>query len=140
MLKVLFVCLGNICRSPTAQGVFQAQIDRLGLADQFQVDSAGTAAWHEGKSPDPRTMEHASRRSYDLSAMRGRQVVSTDFQDFDYIVAMDRSNLENLQAQCPNEYRHKLKLLLDFCDSSETDVPDPYYGGSAGFDHVFGFG
>lgn len=136
MIKVLFVCLGNICRSPTAHGVFQALVDRRGLSDKFSIDSAGTAGWHEGKSPDSRSQDQALKRSYDLSFIKGRRVVSTDFETFDYILAMDRSNLENLETLCPGQYLHKLKLFLEFSDRAEIEVPDPYYGGSEGFDHV----
>ncbi len=136
MFKVLFVCLGNICRSPTAHGVFQSLVNQRGLSDKFVIDSAGTAAWHEGKSPDSRSQKHAQQRSYDLSFIEGRQVVSNDFEQFDYILAMDRSNLENLQALCPEQYLYKLKLFLVFSGCSEIEVPDPYFGGSAGFDHV----
>lgn len=136
MIKVLFVCLGNICRSPTAQGVFQAKIDGQGLSKRFEVDSAGTASWHEGKSPDPRTQKHAMARSYDLSKLRARQVVPSDFEVFDYVLAMDQSNIENLNSICPDHYRYKLKLFLEFSNHSELEVPDPYYGGSSGFDHV----
>lgn len=136
MHKVLFVCLGNICRSPTAQGVFQSRVDQAGLKEHFFVDSAGTAGWHEGKAPDPRTQKHALSRSYDLSRIQGRQVVFSDFEAFDHIIAMDKANLENLQAMCPEEFQHKLKLFLDFSDCPESEVPDPYFGGTAGFSHV----
>lgn len=136
MIKVLFVCLGNICRSPTAHGVFQTIIDNKGLSDCFEIDSAGTAAWHEGKSPDPRTQKHALIRSYDLSELRARQVKPTDFEKFDFILAMDHSNLANLKEICPENLLHKLKLFLEFGNGDELEVPDPYYGGSEGFDHV----
>lgn len=136
MTKVLFVCLGNICRSPTAQGVFQTQVARQGLSESIEIDSAGTASWHIGKEPDPRTQAHALKRSYDLSGLRGRQVTVSDFEYFDFILAMDRSNLSDLQAMCPSEYQSKLKLFLEFTDMPELEVPDPYDGGSAGFEHV----
>jgi protein-tyrosine phosphatase len=116
--------------------VFQVQVDQRGLSDRFELDSAGTASWHIGKSPDPRTQKHAFKRSYDLSKLTARQVALSDFQEFDYILAMDRSNLENLQDICPDQYLNKLKLFLEFSDCEEDEVPDPYYGGSAGFDHV----
>jgi len=136
MTRVLFVCLGNICRSPTAHGVFQALVDYHKLSDQFFVDSAGTAAWHIGKSPDERSQIAAKQRTYDLSKLQARQVASSDFEQFDLILAMDESNLHHLQGACPTEYLHKLALFLDYSDSEELEVPDPYYGGVSGFDHV----
>mgnify|MGYP000535886411 CR=1 FL=1 len=136
MNKILFVCLGNICRSPSAQGVFQAKINKMGLADQFFIDSAGTAAWHIGKSPDSRSVLAAQARGYDLSALQARQVDDTDFERFDYILAMDADNLQNLQESCPKGYLNKLALFLPYGEFPETFVPDPYYGGSQGFERV----
>lgn len=145
MIKILFVCLGNICRSPTAQGVFEgklrARFDKSGylkkrLEDAFFVDSAGTAAWHIGKSPDSRSQFAAKKRGYDLSHLSARQVADTDFAAFDYIFAMDKANLQALQERCPREYQSKLALFLDYSEGSEQEVPDPYYGGEKGFDHV----
>ena len=136
MIHVLFVCLGNICRSPTAHGVFQKIIDDQNICHLFQVDSAGTAAWHIGKNPDPRSQAAAHLREYDLSCLRARQVVVEDFEKFDYILAMDSENLRNLQAISPMEHQSKLALFLDFSDMNEREVPDPYYGGSGGFEHV----
>ena len=138
MKRVLFVCLGNICRSPTAHGVFQQMVDNAGLSDKIFVDSAGTAAWHIGKSPDSRSTAHAKLRGYDLSPLRARQAVSADFDQFDYVLAMDKENLSNLQDICPNGAKSAPQLFLyEFSQEfNELEVPDPYYGGEAGFEHV----
>jgi protein-tyrosine phosphatase len=135
--KVLFVCLGNICRSPTAEGVFRRLVERAGMAEQIVIDSAGTAAWHIGKAPDARATAAAALRGYDLSDLRGRQVSAADFVAFDYILAMDEANLANLLEECPPEYRAKVRLFLSFSRRWQgQEVPDPYYGGTDGFDHV----
>ncbi len=136
MIKVLFVCLGNICRSPTADGVFKAFVARDGLADKIIVDSAGTAAYHVGNPPDRRSTAAAKLRGYDLSPLRARQATANDFTQFDYILAMDRENLSNLKHIKPDHYSGHLGLFLDFATGPETEVPDPYYGGDAGFEHV----
>ena len=136
MKSVLFVCLGNICRSPTADGVFKALVEERGLTDQIAVDSAGTAAYHIGNPPDSRSADAAQKRGYDLSPLRARQVIATDFEQFDYILAMDNENLANLQAMRPNNATAYLGLFLDFATVSEDEVPDPYYGGDQGFEHV----
>lgn len=138
MIRVLFVCLGNICRSPTAHGVFRQMVENAGLADQVSVDSAGTAAWHIGKSPDQRSARHAALRGYDLSPLRARQAVADDFYQFDYVLAMDKENLLNLQQICPAGAPVEPRLLLaDFAQSfNQLEVPDPYYGGDAGFEQV----
>lgn len=136
MTNVLFVCLGNICRSPTAHGVFQAMVDEQGLNDFIHIDSAGTAAYHVGNPPDSRSSEFARKRGYDLSPLRARQAIESDFYEFDYILAMDESNLINLRALEPENYAGHLGLFLDFTAMSESEVPDPYYGGDAGFEHV----
>ena len=134
---VLFVCLGNICRSPTAHGVFAEKVRCLGLENRVQVDSAGTAAYHAGSAPDPRSSEVARSRGYDLSRLRARQAVSEDFHQFDYILAMDESNLRNLQAIAPVGAKAALRLFLDFDRSQPVrEVPDPYYGGEQGFTEV----
>lgn len=136
-VKVLFVCLGNICRSPTAHGVFQTLVNDAGLSDRIEVDSAGTAAWHIGKSPDSRSSEHALQRGYDLSSLRARQALAEDFSEFNYILAMDEDNLRNLQALAPGAFTVTLDLFLNFStDFDEREVPDPYYGGAAGFERV----
>ena len=136
MTKILFVCLGNICRSPSAQGVFQAKINKMGLAEQFFIDSAGTAAWHIGKSPDSRSVLAAQSRGYDLSPLKARQVKSADFEYFDYIFAMDTDNLQGLKQACPNVFQNKVALFLQYGEFPEVSVPDPYYGGAQGFEHV----
>jgi protein-tyrosine phosphatase len=130
-LKVLFVCTGNICRSPTAAGVFAHFVREAGLEDSIHVESAGTHDYHAGEAPDKRAQEHARLRGYDLSALRARQVRKKDFETFDLVVAMDRGHLEILQHNCPPEHQDKLRLLL-----KGRDVPDPYYGGPEGFECV----
>ncbi|WP_330926132.1 low molecular weight protein-tyrosine-phosphatase [Candidatus Sororendozoicomonas aggregata] len=135
--RVLFVCLGNICRSPTAHGVFSQLISNAGLADRILVDSAGTSSWHEGTVPDSRAVQVARAQGYDLSFIRSRQVTSTDFVEQDLILAMDNDNLANLQARCPVEYQQKIYRFLDFAEDLNTrEVPDPYYGGNEGFIRV----
>lgn len=137
-MKVLFVCLGNICRSPTAEGVFQALLADSDLAGRMEVDSAGTGAWHAGESPDPRSTRVAAQRGYRLSGS-ARQVRPEDFARFDHIVAMDRSNLRRLRELAPSpEAARRLSLLRDHGPSAGRgqDVPDPYYGGPDGFDTV----
>lgn len=131
--RVLFVCLGNICRSPTAHGVFQQRVDGAGLSEAVLVDSAGTAGWHCGRAPDPRSQAFAAAHGYDLSALRARQVAAEDFRQFDYILAMDRANLSDLQALRPVDSRAELALFLDYADGACDEVPDPYYGGDDGF-------
>ncbi len=135
--QVLFVCLGNICRSPTAHGVFAQVVSDAGLQSQVLVDSAGTGAWHIGEAPDGRATQAARERGYDLSPLRARQVAIADFERFDYILAMDRTNLMHLEALAPEDYSGHLSLFLDFHpNSSEREVPDPYYGGDDGFNRV----
>lgn len=135
--RFLFVCLGNICRSPTAEGVMRALVERAGLSDEYALDSAGTHAYHVGRPPDPRSQEAALRRGYDLSALRARCVSTSDFSRFDQILAMDRDNLATLQEACPPGLRHKVRLFLDYAVEFEDDeVPDPYAGGQDGFEHV----
>lgn len=137
MVNVLFVCLGNICRSPTADGVMRKQVAAAGLQAEVAVDSAGTGGWHIGRAPDSRSQAAALARGYDLSALRARQVSADDFAEFDYILAMDTSNLTDLQRLKPASYRGHLGLLLDFAEhSSLREVPDPYYGEGAGFEQV----
>lgn len=137
-IKVLFVCMGNICRSPTAEGVFNKLLQDRQLTDRFLVDSAGTHAYHVGNSPDNRAQQTARQRGVDLSALRARQVNADDFEYFDHILAMDSENYHLLLADSPSEYHAKIKRFLDYApQQSERDVPDPYYGGMNGFDHVF---
>lgn len=137
-IKVLFVCMGNICRSPTAEGVFTHLLAEKGTKKRFLIDSAGTHAYHVGEPPDARAQQTARQRGIDLSFIRARKFAIQDFEAFDYILAMDRDNLQILQQACPAEFQHKVSLFLDFAPQrSEQDVPDPYYGGQNGFDHVF---
>ncbi len=136
-IRVLFVCMGNICRSPTAEGVFRHAVKRAGQEERFHIDSAGTHDYHIGAEPDRRTQQAALKRGYDLSALRGRQVSREDFERFDLVLAMDRSNLANLHRLCPTQHRHKVSLFLEYSRNfSEREVPDPYYGGEQGFEHV----
>lgn len=135
--RVLFVCLGNICRSPTAHGVFQSLLRARGLEREIEVDSCGTGDWHIGHAPDKRASAEALGRGYDLSDLRARQVQLSDFEDFDYILAMDRQNLADLQAMCPADFSGHLGLFLPFDPAASVDeVPDPYYGGDEGFTRV----
>ena len=137
---ILFVCMGNICRSPTAEGVFRGKAQEAGLLDQLLIDSAGTHAYHVGEPPDLRSQEFARKRGYDLSPQRARQVNANDFEKFDLIIAMDKDNLRNLQKLCPSQYHHKLKLMMSYATHSPSDVvPDPYYGGGRGFDMVLDY-
>jgi protein-tyrosine phosphatase len=139
-VSILFVCMGNICRSPTAEGVFRHRAAAAGLADHCVIDSAGTHGYHVGDTPDARSMEYAAKRGYDLSAQRARQVVAGDFDRFDYLLAMDRDNLRLLEAACPPQHRHKLALFMSHASHSPSDVvPDPYYGGGRGFDLVLDY-
>jgi len=136
VVRVLFVCLGNICRSPTAHGVFQAMVDARGLSDRIEVDSAGTAAWHVGKSPDSRSVNAAAERGYDLSRLRARQVAAEDFEYYDYVLAMDSENLSNLKNLRNTGVEPQLFLQAFARAYTESEVPDPYYGGASGFEHV----
>ncbi len=137
MVKVLFVCMGNICRSPTAHGVLEHILKEQGLVAAIEVDSCGTHAYHIGEEPDRRSQEVAKQRGVSLSHLRGRRVEMSDFEYFDYILAMDQDNLSILESMCPSEHVEKLSLFLDFAPSrSESEVPDPYYGGPKGFDIV----
>ena len=136
-VAVLFVCLGNICRSPTAEGVFRAALSRAGIANRVRTDSAGLGDWHIGAPPDKRAIEAARRRGYDLSALRGRKVEKEDFTRFDWILCMDESNLKALSGMKPDDFAGHLGLLLDFApEQGVREVPDPYFGGPAGFDLV----
>jgi len=137
MVKVLFVCLGNICRSPSAEGVFRDLLVKKGLTSQIIADSAGTSDWHVGGPPDERAQKAAAIRGVDISTLQARQVIAKDFIQFDYVLAMDRSNYAKLQQICPPGYEDRLHMFLSFFnDSPEEEVPDPYYGGPAGFDYV----
>jgi protein-tyrosine phosphatase len=135
--RILFVCMGNICRSPTAEGVARAFATRMGVADAFEFDSAGTHGYHIGNPPDQRARMTAAGRGYDLSVLKARQVEARDFARFDHIFAMDRDNLALLREACPAQHKGKLRLFLDFAANyTEREVPDPYYGGPEGFERV----
>ena len=134
---VLLVCTGNICRSPTAEGVFRKLLCESALDELVQVESAGTHGYHVGEAPDARAQEHARRRGYDLSGLRARQIEQGDFERFDLILAMDRGHLGILQRLAPPQYRHKLRLFMEFAEGwNLAEVPDPYYGGADGFERV----
>lgn len=136
-ISVLFVCMGNICRSPTAEGVFAQLVQQAGLAPHIATDSAGTHAYHIGEPPDPRSQSTALRRGIDLSKLRARRFNERDFEQFDFILAMDADNYSILSEACPPEARYKLKMFLEFAPHlNELDVPDPYYGGEFGFERV----
>ena len=136
MTKVLFICMGNICRSPTAEGVFRHRVTRAGQTDNITIDSAGTHAYHVGSSPDGRAQTAAAKRGIDLSTQRARRVSEDDFAEYDYVVAMDESNVEDLLDICPANYKDRVHLFLDFAKSQESEVPDPYYGQGRGFEIV----
>lgn len=136
-IKVLFVCMGNICRSPTAHGVFRQMVDDKGLSKQIGVDSAGTHAYHVGKQPDKRSIQAAIARGIDLSDLTARQLDDYDFEEFDYLLVADSDNYHLTREACPIEHRHKIKYMLDFAThSSVKEVPDPYYGRGDGFSRV----
>lgn len=131
------VCMGNICRSPTAHGVMQHLINEAGLQQQMQVDSCGTHGYHVGEPPDARSQRHAARRGYDLSLQRARPLQAADFAGFDLILVMDSANEQAVRARCPADAQHKIYRLTAFCQRCQAhEVPDPYYGGYAGFEHV----
>ncbi|MCX7208101.1 MAG: low molecular weight phosphotyrosine protein phosphatase [Proteobacteria bacterium] len=135
--KVVFVCTGNICRSPSADGVMRQMLADAGLEHAVEVDSAGTQSYHIGEAPDKRSQSHAKKRGYDLSFLRARVVKQSDFSEFDLILAMDNGHLKALQSLCPPEYMPRVKLFLSVLpEGAETEVSDPYYGGAAGFERV----
>ena len=135
-MRVLFVCTGNICRSPTAEAVFKHLVEQASESARILSDSAGTHAYHIGEPPDDRAQQAARRRGYDLSALRARQVRREDFTEFDHVLAMDGHNLQLLAHRCPPEHHGKLSLLMQFSEQAAGDVPDPYYGGPQGFEQV----
>ena len=136
-MKLLFVCMGNICRSPTAEGVFRKLAIESGLSGQLEIDSAGTHGFHAGSPPDPRSVAHAARRGVDLTRLRAREVVAADFERFDYVIAMDDENVRQLKAFCPDHFSGKIELLLKYADRSQRrEVPDPYQGSAKDFELV----
>jgi protein-tyrosine phosphatase len=135
--RLLFVCLGNICRSPMAEGVFRRLVAERGLSDRFEIDSAGIGNWHEGQAPDSRAQAASMRRGIDISMQSARQLRADDFSHFDLILAMDGSNHGDLQQLSPQQTHGKLRYFLDFATHTGTrDVPDPFFGGDEGFDHA----
>ncbi|MGO2134245.1 low molecular weight protein-tyrosine-phosphatase [Marinobacter sp.] len=135
-VSVLFVCLGNICRSPTAEGVFRKLVERAELQEQIYIDSCGTSNWHIGKGPDPRSMEAAEKRGVDISTLKARQFTEKDLDTFDYVVVMDRQNLADVKDIWHQNGGTKPTLFLEFGSSGLAEVPDPYYGGEDGFEQV----
>ncbi len=136
-MKVLFVCMGNICRSPTAEAVLRKMVESSDLAGKVDIDSAGTHGYHEGAPPDPRSIAHAAKRGYDLTPLRARAVSPSDFERFDYVIAMDEQNRRHLQAMCPTRLQNKIELLLDYGgEADEFEVPDPYSGVPKDFEAV----
>ena len=137
-VKVLFVCMGNICRSPTAHGVFQHMVNQAELNKKIIIESAGTIGYHAGERPDSRATVTARSNGIDLSKLIARKVNDNDYSHQDFILGMDYSNLRNMNEQCPDKHQHKLGLLLSYHpDENLQEVPDPYYGGDNGFDNVF---
>jgi len=137
-VKILFVCMGNICRSPTAHGVFRQLVEQEQLTEKVEIDSAGTHAYHVGNPPDSRAQKTAQGRGINLSDLRARQAVADDFNTFDYVIAMDQDNYHSLMSICPADQEQRVHLFMDLAPQMRTrEVPDPYYGGPAGFEQVF---
>ncbi|MBL8519126.1 MAG: low molecular weight phosphotyrosine protein phosphatase [Betaproteobacteria bacterium] len=135
--RVLFVCMGNICRSPTAEGVFRRLVEQSPLRGKVDIDSAGTTGAHAGQAPDPRAIEVAARRGYDLTPLRARQVTPADFEQSDFVIAMDDMNVRYLKGMCPTRLAQRIELLLDYGgEEDEAEVPDPYYGSLQDFEHT----
>ncbi|MCK0069204.1 low molecular weight protein-tyrosine-phosphatase [Kordiimonas laminariae] len=138
MVAVLFVCMGNICRSPMAEGTFRDAVKSNGLEAQFMIDSAGTTGYHAGEAPDPRARETSKKNGIDIGGQRSRKVTQSDFEEFDYILAMDEDNMSDLFSHCPQEHQHKITLFLSHAPHLPiNEMPDPYYGHDRGFDMCF---
>jgi protein-tyrosine phosphatase len=135
-MRILMVCLGNICRSPTAEAVLRAKLQAAGLGELVTVESAGTGGWHVGSPPDRRAIAHGARRGYDLAPLRARQLEDADFERFDLLLAMDEDNLDQLVAACPLPHRNKVRLLMDHAPGQGRVVPDPYTEGPVAFERV----
>ena len=135
-VSVLFVCMGNICRSPTAEGVFRHYVRESGLIEAIYIDSAGTHAYHTGEPPDRRAQAAAERRGFELGGIRARRVDDEDFDRFDLVLAMDKLNHVTLLERAPAQHHEKIRLFLEYSSGKERDVPDPYYGGATGFERV----
>ena len=135
--RILFICLGNICRSPTAEGILRKLVRERELEHRFEIDSAGTGDWHIGCPPDPRAQQASLQRGIDISSLRARQVSAADLTRFDSVIAMDLNNLQQLKNLAPVSHHYKIRLLLDYTDTAgRREVPDPYYGGNHGFDRM----
>lgn len=135
--KILFVCMGNICRSPSAEGVFRKRVQEKGLEDHFEIDSAGTHGYHVGSAPDKRSVQCALSRDIDIRDLKARRLTLEDGDEYDYILVMDQTNLEDAREILPRKPKAVVKKLLEYGHGlKETDVPDPYYGGANGFEHV----
>ena len=135
--SILFVCLGNICRSPLAQGVFGAVLAERGMADDFVIDSAGMGDWHAGQAPDHRAIAVARTNGLDISGQQARAITEADFERFDLILGMDRKNIRELNEIAPDAFRDKVQLFLDYAGSEAKEVPDPYFGDAAGFSETY---
>lgn len=137
-VSVLFVCTGNICRSPTAEGLFREYVRCAGIESSFRIDSAGTGGWHHGEAPDPRSVMTAMKSGLDISGLRARQLRANDYHDFDFMIAMDRTHLAHMERQCPAGAVTSMSLLLSHVENcGHVDVPDPYYGGPSDFDLTY---
>lgn len=136
-MKILFVCMGNICRSPMAEGIFSNLVLQEKVSEQFFIDSAGTGAWHEGDPPDSRAIAKMAQKGIDISSQLSRPLNEIDFKDFDFIFAMDHDNLKKTRARAPEHTLHKIHLFMDYSLGEDTDVPDPYYDHGDGFEIVY---